>query len=538
MAVSTPAVSVQYAPLWVVRTFFGILLLLGALLVADYGVSWDEPVDHANGLVSLRYIADKVAPAWSANQALLQNSPVLEGYVENDHGALFEIPMVLFDVLRPGTDTRTYHLFRHACIFLTCVGGIWALYRLALLRLRNGYVALVAAALFVLSPRMFAESFYSGKDMVFLATFTLGMYTLARLLERPTLRRALLHGIATGVAVDIRILGIMLVPFTLTLLALELWFPTGPSIRRQVATVIGGYLVCAVAAIIVGWPYLWASPFNHFLAAFENMRRFRWPGFVLYMGRQESALALPWHYAPVWILITTPVTYSAAAVLGLLGVAMRGIKRPLELLKTYNGRLDLLFSGWLVLPVFMVIALDSVIYDGWRHLYFVYPALLLLAVSAGWQLWQRGRTSPRLRPVVLALGAVVALEAAVTAVRMVLMHPNQQVYFSFLPAEQVEQQFERDYWGLSYRQGLEYLIKRHPEGQIFVDPTHRAPFENNREMLAPADQQRLIADPNAPGRYYITGYRDTPGRVTPEMGQEVYSVKAGGVTILSVCKRP
>nr|GFC02582.1 hypothetical protein [Tanacetum cinerariifolium] len=155
-----------------------------------------------------------VAPSWAANQALLQQAPQFENYFDNDHGVLFELPLALADVLRPGTDRLSFYLLRHAAVFLVSLGGIWALFKLATLRFRDERLGLLAAGLFVLSPRFFGESFYNNKDMVFVAAFTLASYTLARLLARPSGRRALVHALTTAAAIDIRILAIILIPFT------------------------------------------------------------------------------------------------------------------------------------------------------------------------------------------------------------------------------------------------------------------------------------------------------------------------------------
>ncbi|RSK48108.1 ArnT family glycosyltransferase [Hymenobacter rigui] len=523
-------------PRWLAPVFFGGLLLLGVWLVKDYGVSWDEPVDHLNGLVSLRYVADLLAPSWAAQQPALQAVPPLQGYVDNDHGVLFELPLALLDTLLASPDLRTYYFWRHLSTFLVCLGGVWALYRLALLRFRNQYVALLTAGLFVLSPRMFAESFYNAKDLVFLAAFTVGMYTLARLLVRPTPGRAVVHGLATAAALDIRILGSMLLPFTLVLLVLEAVQPTQPA--RRLGLVAAVYVACALCASIVGWPYLWAAPLDHFREAFVAMQHFRWPGKVLYWGEYVSAQALPWHYAPVWLLITTPLTYTLAALMGLLFLLSRLLRQPLAVLGTYAGRLDLLFAGWLLAPLALVIGLHSVLYDGWRHLYFVYPALLLLAVGGGWQAWHWAQKAVQRRRIPLVGAGVVAVELLVTATRMVLMHPQQQVYFSVLPARLAGQWFERDYWGLAYRQGLEYLVSTYPQGQIVVDPQHISPFENNRTLLPPADQARLVVNEKAPGRFVILDYRSQSGTVVTPVGWEVYRVTAGGLPILSIYQYP
>lgn len=531
------ASTIRQAPRYVVGLFFGLLLALGGGLFADYGTSWDEPIDRLNGLVSLHYVARHVAPAWDARQPLLRDAPVVGDHPDRDHGVLFEMPLALFDVLRPGHDLRTYYLVRHAAVFLVSLLGVWALYRLAARRFADERLGLLAAGLLVLSPRFFAESFYNGKDLTYVALFTLSVLTLVRLLERPTGRRAVVHALATAAATDIRVLGLLLVPFTYTLLGLQA-LSLAPPARRPLLRAGLVYLPVLAAAMIAGWPYLWEHPHRHLAEVFGRMSHFAWPGVVLYMGALVKASALPWHYALVWMSITTPVAYQLAGLLGLAVVAAGLLRRPAATLRTAAGRFDLLVAGWLVVPIALVIALQSVIYDGWRHLYFVYPALLLLAVRGGLALAQLARRGAGWHRLALGLAGLASAETVLTAGRMARMHPFEQTYFSYLPSRVVERSFERDYWALSYRPALEYLVARQPTGPIYIDALHLPPLQNNKPWLAPADQARLITAPGAAGRYFITSYRSRPAPYPDSVGQEVFVVRADGVKLLSIFRRP
>lgn len=528
--------SVRRVPRYVVALFFGGWLLLGLAVFGSYGTSWDEPVDRRNGLVSLQYAAGRLAPGWLArHQARLQDVPPLAGYPDNDHGVLFELPLAWLDVVRPGTDPRTTYLLRHAAVFLVSLGGAWALYRLGRRYFHDERLGLLAAGLLLLSPRFFAESFFNGKDLVFMALFTAGAWALARLLARPTAGRALLAGLATAAATDVRLLGLLLVPFALALLGTQL-LAAQPA-RPRVAGAALVYLLATAGGTVAGWPYLWEDPTSNLLAAYRSLSHFNWPGKVLYLGRELTASELPWHYPLVWLHVTTPLAYQAAALLGLAVAAAAPLRRPAAQLRPPAGQLDALLLGWLLGPLVLVIGLQSILYDGWRHLYFIYPALLLLAGRGGQWLWQQRGRSAGWRALALGAAALAGLEAGATALRMVLLHPQQQVYFSYLPARQVEQLFERDYWGLSYRQGLEYLVARQPQGPIYLDVSHIPPLDNNKGWLRPADQARLVLAPGAAGRYFLTGYRHTAGTYPDSVGQEVFSVRAEGVRILSIFRR-
>lgn len=520
--------------------YFLLLIAVGLFLYKDYGVSWDESIDRVNGLVNAKYILEHVAPDWTANQPIFDYVPDFYTYLENDHGPIFHLPLAFWEVARGGVESRVYYHVRHLCIFLTFVLGVWALYKLGDTRFKNWQLGLLGGTLLVLSPRLFADAFYNGKDLVFTGVFTLGIYTLVRLLQRPTVAWAVLHGLISAIATDMRILGCLLVAFTLGMLVLEGIF--GPPQKPRIRLALMALAYCAAMAVftVAGWPYLWEQPVESFLQAFENMRQFRWEGYVFYLGEKVSALDLPWHYVPVWIIITTPIAYTLAFATGFLAYCYTLLRQGLAHLRTFEGRLDLLFVGWFFLPILMVIFLHSVIYDGWRHLYFVYPACLLLALRGGYTIWKSVRPNTVGYRLVLGLAMVAAGETAFTLVRMVTAHPNQQVFFSFLPAYEAERLFERDYWGISYHQGLEWILAHDSSAVLPVNLQDPILLENGTAFMDPQTKARFqFTAPGSKG-YFVTNYRTHPAPYLPEeqVGWEVYTVYANGIKVLSVFHKP
>jgi hypothetical protein len=525
----------MFRPVTYVRLYFGLVLLLGLVISKDYGVSWDEYVDRIQGMVTAKYIVSKVAPEWTERQLIFGNVPDFATYIENDHGALFQVPLAFMEVAHPSIDSRSYYLVRHYCIFLMFVLGLWSVYRIGLIRFGSWRVGLFASALLLLSPRFFADAFTNGKDLIFVSLFAFAMYTLVRLLQRPTLARAVLHGLATALATDVRILGCMVFALSLGMLALEAGFGSvDKARRRQLGKAALCYCVAAWVLTILFWPYLWDAPLHNFRLAFENMKRFRWDGQVLYLGDLVSSLTLPWHYAPVWIIVTTPVAYLLAFLTGVTTYAYTFLTRPLQSLRSFEARLDLAFAGWFFIPILMVIVLHSVIYDGWRHLYFVYPAFLLLAVRGMQLVWRASRQRVVLHRAASVLALLAGMEGLYTVVRMVSAHPNQQVFFSFLTPGQAERLFERDYWGVSYRQGLEWILAHDSAPELAIDAPNPIVLENNLSVLKPADRARFKITPTAKAGYFLTNYRAHPEPYPESVGREVYALKTNGIKILSV----
>jgi hypothetical protein len=91
-----------------------------------------------------------------------------------------------------------------------------------------------------------------------------------------------------------------------------------------------------------------------------------------------------------------------------------------------------------------------------------------------------------------------------------------------------------DYWGLSYRQGLEYIaaVDKRPSLPVYVENTVG---RMNALMLPFSDRKRFrfVRKPEE-AVYYITVYRWQ--RDALSYPDEIYSVNIGGARILSVFK--
>jgi hypothetical protein len=241
-------------------------------------------------------------------------------------------------------------------------------------------MAALGSLFLVLSPRLFADFFYNSKDAVFMAAFAIAMSTSVRFLLRPTATSAFLHAVATGIAIDVRVVGIVLPAATAAFFLLRL---ARAEVPRPTVSTLALYLGLTAGTVVALWPYLWAAPWSNFVEAVENMSRFRWKERVLYQGALVAASDLPWHYVPVWIAISTPIPYLVLFVAGTMAILAQLVRRRWRLRQNETELQDLLFLSLAMVPVASVIVLNSVLYDGWRQLYFIYPAFVLVSLR-GW----------------------------------------------------------------------------------------------------------------------------------------------------------
>lgn len=497
---------------------FGAVLCVGLVASADYGLGWDEPIQHRLGRQAWSYAAQESV-----------------GYLRNRdrfYGPVFELLLQGAEKLLRLEDTRVVYRLRHALTFVTFWVAVLAFNAVARRLLRSWPLALLASALLLLSPRIVADAFYNSKDLPFLSFFVIAVLTLFRFLDQPGPARGLAHALACALATDVRIVGVLLVP--LTLLAVVATGREGRSGGLPLARALAIAAVMAagyVGAVVLLWPFLWQEPVRRFVEAFLVMARFPWQETVLFMGERLPAPALPWFYLPVWIGVSTPLSVLLFLPLGVVA-ALQGAR--------HRGRPAAeaaVVLAWAFGPVAAVIAMRSVLYDGWRQMYFVYPALVLLAaagVQAAWRVAHSTGAPGWRRAMARAALALLLADAVATAAWMIRWHPFQNVYFNRLAGRRaaVPERFEADYWGLSARRLLEHVLAtddRSEIGLLALEPS----VETSALILPRADRQRLRFVTEArDADYVVTHHRYLAGGATA--ADDAFVLRVDGMRIGSV----
>ena len=514
--------------------FFLILVAVGLSIYRDYGISWDEPTSRLNGAVTLKYVAERLAPALLPTA--VSNLPSLNTYSDHDYGVVFEAPAVALQVMLGISDSKNVFLFRHLLTFLVSLTGIYAVQKMAERRFSNWKIGFLAALFLVLTPRLFAESFYNSKDLVFMALFAVAMNTTIKFVLDPCFKNAFLHGLASALAIDVRIMAVILPVATVAILIVRLLKRELPLPATYRA--LGVYLVVAPILIVAMWPWLWSNPIGNFVQAFANMSKFSNYFDVLYMGHFVQNTELPWHYVPVWISITTPLLYLGLFVVGAVNTIRKIASRRAGLWKSDEELQDAIFLALFVAPIASVVLLHSVIYDGWRHLYFIYPAFLLVAINGWVWLWGEDLVWTTRKSL---LAIVTAISVILTATWMWNAHPFQNIYFNALAGTDLRSRYELDYWGLANRKALEYIVKNDHSELIYVESGSFTPLDTSFYMLDAADRKRLRdPDDKNVAQYVVTNYRLLKPPNDDKYLEDYdlfYQIKLDDEVILSVFRR-
>jgi hypothetical protein len=470
--------------------FFLLFAMVGLLSLKSYGVSADEMTQRGIGLTSLAYIANLFQIPFLLNGAAPLQDPasVFLAQKDRDYGVAFELPAEFLVRLLQLQDADVY-FFRHLLTFLVFFCAVFFFYRLVKERYSSQAFGLLGALFLVLSPRIFGDGFFNDKDLVFMSTFVIATYTLIRFVLQPSWKTGLWHALACAIAIDVRIMAIIIPAATLvTLVALVIRKDVGAG---KAFGALGIYLIAMAALVVAFWPWLWLDPLGNFITAFKNMARFRHVIDMYFMGRIVSSGSLPWYYIPVWIGITTPILYSLFFLLGAIGTLRKFALAGKKLWINSDQLQDLLFLGLFLAPLTAVIVLNSVLYNGWRQMYFIYPAFLLVAIRG--LVFLRDLTDSK-KVLRTSLNVVVIISLSLTTFWMVRWHPYQYLYFNILAGES-SKRFDVDYWGVAYTPLIKKVVSQDPSKSYSIFPiwgVWQINYWVNMHTLPRKDTDRVI----------------------------------------------
>jgi hypothetical protein len=507
--------------------FFIALIILGCLIYKDYGIPWDESIQTQVGALNFRYI--------------FRGDHTLLSFPDRFYGAIFELPLLWV--------TSRLSMPRHLVIFLIFVFGLILFCFLSRRLFHNLWWGFLASGILAASPRIFADAFYNSKDIPFLVASITAIWTLVILSDNLAQKHnwwivsaiMVMHAGASAVLISTRVPGVVIIPLTLFFLLTKTI--ESPVSWKLVLAILFGYLALTIGLTILFWPILWQNPWREFVNAFTEMSKYPFDRMVLYEGKYFPAENLPWQYLPVWIGITTPVIVLAgmfACIIGWIGSISTVIKskKKSQVLKSFVSEISvwLVVIGWLAIPIAAVYIFHSVLYDGWRQMFFVYPAIVLISLRGLIFLYHWMLRIPVRSNVIRIIAGILLLSGLVEPVWfMVCYHPYENVYFNIFAGDPItlRERFELDYWGLAYKQGIDYILANDTSNaiKIFVADPPGQDYINSG--LTSENKSRLIPvkDPND-ANYFVSEFRWHPEDY-PYV-DEFYSVNIRGTKIMVV----
>ncbi len=472
----------------------GLFFAVGTVVVDDYGISWDESTQRALARTTVQYV--------------LGQDPGLSTHWDRFYGVGFEMPLFILEKLLGLEDNRDIYLLRHMLTHLFFLAGGFFCYLLVYQMSGSRLLALLSILIFLLHPRLYAHSFFNTKDVPFMSMFMISLYFVHRAFRKDTLTAFLACGVAVGLLTNMRIIGIMLFPAVLAMRSLDFYFASLWDERKRLLTSAGVFATATLVTLYLTWPWLWGDPIGRFAEAFMRMPKYPNAITMVFRGELISSIEPPWDYLPTWFAITTPPVTLLLGALGIFALAYHAAIAPRGVIRNTDLRFGLLLVGCFTIPVLAAILLESNLYNGWRQMYFIYaPFCLLAAIGIHWlvSVSSRLKMGERVHYWLAIIGLITTVFA------MIQLHPYQSVYFNFLvdkgDPEQLNKQYDMDYWGVSVREGLEHLLERYPSSVLYV-AGHGNMDILNLLIIPESDRNRIVPVPVKEADFYIS-FRDS-----------------------------
>ena len=198
---------------------FSIYLLIGIFIYKDFGIGIEEHFQRKNGFHWLSYLLsftnfnELTEISNLKYQEIIATNQLPDINFFNFYGILFDVPTALIEILFGINESKDYFEMRHLFSFI--VYFISSIFFYKILKNRFGFfIGLIGLLIYILSPRIFGDSFHNNKDVFFLSVFTISIYYCLESIQKNSYKNLILFSLFAAFATSSRIVGLFL-PFSI-----------------------------------------------------------------------------------------------------------------------------------------------------------------------------------------------------------------------------------------------------------------------------------------------------------------------------------
>jgi len=532
--------------------FFGAYFIIGVKIYKDYGITTDEPFQRTSGYYWYLWIISNFFSDYSNFEFLKINFNKMEWSQEFKNGLFLEYG-VIFDLFAVFVEDifnlENVYQKKHLLNFLIFFSSSVCFFQLIKYRFKNNFLSFIGVLFYITSPRIFAESFYNSKDIIFMSFTLFAVFFGVKLLKNYKIKNIILFSLFAALATDIRTMGIFLILLFIIFFILECLEEN--SFLKKNFILFSLLIFSYFLFTYLFWPHLWLNPLDNFLASFQSFKNYSWGGSVLYLGEYVSAQHLPWHYSLVWIVITLPIIYSLLFVIGSFNISFNFFNNFLnidpenfskKLWYSHNDKIDLFILMYFLVPIVAVIAFGSTLYNGWRHLYFIYPALVYISIFG----LKYILSFDFFKNFKYFFYSIIFIFIFINFYNLIKFHPYQNVYFNYLVEKKANYLFEVDYWGSGNTHALKKIIKdAQSNKKINVGTASFTPFSYSKYIINDKKIENInfLGNDQLNNDYIFTNYmyekdpKISKKYLIPRNYEKVFTLKRGNIIINEIFKK-
>ena len=483
----------------IVFFYFFLFLIIGTFTAKDYGVHIEEKFHRSNGFYWLNYILSFTDFTELKTISINKFNDISDYTLSavshfNKYGVIFDLPAAYIEILFNINNSKDFYQLRHLLSFLFFFISTIFFYKILLNRFKNKNIGLIGTTFFILSPRIYGDSFLY-KDIIFLSISTIAIYFFFKTIDKFSYKNLIIFSFFSAISTSTRIVGIYLPIIFLTISFLE------NLNKKQKFDFLSKnlfFFFLFIFFLIISWPYLWSNPIKNFLDIFKSLKVDLISFKILFNGNYISTEYIPYSYLPTWIAISTPALHIILFVSGYFWILKRFIIKFLKIEENIKQK-DLWYSSnekkdfviFLTLSsIFIFIVIHNVkLYNGWRLMYFLNTFFIYIVSYAAYIIFSKIRLSKK-KVHIFNLFFFVALGSICQ--KMIIYHPYQSLYFNNFLSSEKRNRFEGDYYGLATSKGLTEIIRVNKDKKsINIAVASHTPLQRAIEFLDPMDKKKI-----------------------------------------------
>ena len=464
-------------------------LIIGLNSFKDYGISIDENFHLTNG----EHYYSFFKGLFSNNTEFITLEELKSSFKEHyfKDPAIFDFSAAILVDIFNIKDIKDIYLFRHLLIFLIFLLGCFYFYLILRKRFKSNLIIILGLLFLFFSPRIFANSFYNNKDLIFLSVSCVFFYYSIKFFEKSSLRNTVIFAFTTALAFDVRIMAIIYIFAFYLMLFLHFLDDKNFLNEKFKNSLIA--IILTTLFIYLFWPYLWIDPINNVIDYFSVIKDEIPSMQNLYLGNYIFSKSLPWHYEIIWILFTSPLTIIIFFLIGysvlsvkIFNSLMNVDKKNHKFWNSKNEFIDLYIFLALTLT-FLIKIKFGVNYGGWRQIYYLYPLIIILGLYG----LEYSIKFIKNKKVIKFLFIILFSELIFLSLWSYKNHPYQFVYFNPIFKKLTQNNFDLDYWGISNKSVLEKIFLLNKEKSFKVTTNSFTNLNDSLSLLDPKLRKKI-----------------------------------------------
>lgn len=473
---------------FVKKKFFLVVILISLsiniLNLKNYGYAWDAGLQRMTGFVNLKHIIKIFVPEIEKKYERLKKVPDLNSWRDRYYGPSFElfassVEVITGNISNIKSEDNTKNIYYLRCFLLIIILHLFYFffYKTNLYLTKNIFISNLILLLLLSYPRFFAEQHYNSKDLYLCGLAIMTSYFGFKLIIKNKLKYVIFFTFFSALSISMK-MSFIFIPSLIILFH----FLNNKNFNLNNLYFYLLNLILVLFFLYISFPFLWENPIINIIEVYNKISNHSWNGDVLYFGEIYKNNETPWHYILVWFIITTPLIY----LIFFLFATFYVFKLLLNLknldINFINNFILLNFFIFLI-TLFLVIIFQNNTYNGWRHSYFIFIFFLMFIgcyVST---------ISSKLK---LYLSKILIIILILMNFNWIYKnHPYQNLYFNIL-IKDPEKNFDLDWWGLTYNEVVQYLLKIDKSDKINLFSASGTSIEATRKNLLTKEQMSRI----------------------------------------------